>query len=151
MSRVSKRNKMAADYHIKMWIYQRDNKRCRWCDVRVDFRLSMIVCHGLSVSLYPTYDDIDNWFTGCQECNSRAGKFSFPPNPIVPEVVSVPQLDDLITEVKRVVALMAPSQVEWQPPPEDIELLSQPVTMRVQDEYDPIKQFEAELAWRQRG
>jgi hypothetical protein len=25
MSRVSKRNKMAADYHIKMWIYQRDN------------------------------------------------------------------------------------------------------------------------------
>ena len=58
MSRVSKRNKMAADYHIKMWIYQRDNKRCRWCDERVDFRLSMIVCHGLSVSLYPTYDDI---------------------------------------------------------------------------------------------
>jgi hypothetical protein len=111
----------------------------------------MIVCHGLSVSLYPTYDDIDNWFTGCQECNSQAGKFSFPPNPIVPEVVSVPQLDDLINEVRKVLALMAPSHVEWQPPPEDIELMSQPVTMRVQDEYDPIKQFEAELAWRQRG
>jgi hypothetical protein len=145
MSRVSKRNKMAADYHIKMWIYQRDNKRCRWCDERVDFRLSMIVCHGLSVSLYPDYDHIDNWFTGCQDCNSQAGKFSFPPNPIVPEVVSVPQLDDLITEVRKVVALVVPSQAEWQPPPEDIELMSQSVTVRVQDEYDLIKQFESEI------
>jgi len=140
------RNKMASDYHVRVYIYQRDQKRCRWCDERVLFNETMIVCHGLSVSLYPTYDDIDNWFTGCRSCNSQAGKFSFPPNPIVPEEVRVPQLDGLIEQVAKLVALIAPNQVEWHPPPEDIELMSQPVTVHVQENYDPIKQFESEIA-----
>jgi hypothetical protein len=106
----------------------------------------MIVGHGLSVSLYPTYDEIDNWFTACHDCNSQAGKFSFPPNPIVPEEVSVPQLDGLTEQVAKLVALMTPKEgAEWQPPPEDIELMRQPVTGRIEENYDPIKQFESEI------
>jgi hypothetical protein len=127
-----------------MYIYQRDQKRCRWCDERVDFRLSMIVCHGLSVALVPSYDDIDNWYTGCRSCNGQAGKFSFPPNPIVPEVVSVPQLGELITEVRKVVALMAPRAAEWEPPPEDIELLKEPVRVHPVSDYNPIEAYTRE-------
>jgi hypothetical protein len=137
---------MTADFHVRMWIYQRDNKRCRWCDERVDFRFSMLVCHGLSVSLYPNHDNLDNWFTGCRDCNSQASKFSFPPNPIVPEEVRVPQLDGLIDQVARLVAFITPkeAQPEWQPPPEDIELMRQPATVAVEWNYEPIENFEAE-------
>jgi len=48
------------------------------------------------------------------------------------------------------VALIAPSQAEWQPPPEDIELMSQPIRVEPEWNYDPIKQFEAEFE-RERG
>jgi hypothetical protein len=131
-----------------MYLYQRDQRRCRWCDERVAFNGTMIVGHGLSVSLHPSYDEIDNWFTACHSCNSKAGKFSFPPNPIVPEAVSVPQLDGLIEQVEKLVALVTPKEeAEWQPPPEDLELMNAPVTVQPQYDYgnyDPIKLFEAE-------
>jgi hypothetical protein len=142
---MTMRNRMTADYHVRMYLYQRDQRRCRWCDQKVHFHETMIVGHGLSVSLYPSYDEIDNWFTACHSCNSKAGKFSFPPNPIVPEVVSVPQLDTLIEQVTKLAALVAPGQAEWQPSPEEVELMSQPVTVRVEEHYDLIEQFESEI------
>jgi hypothetical protein len=127
---MSKRRHEANNYNVRIHIYDRDKRRCRWCGREVRFRSStqryyeyedvdlFVVGHGIPFSQAPSWDDYDNWFTSCQDCNARQGKSSTPPGPIIPDEVKITNWPNLVPVC---IIKDDPPPVEETPPPEDIQ------------------------------
>jgi hypothetical protein len=121
--KMSKRRHEANNYNVRIHIYDRDKRRCRWCGREVRFRSStqryyehedvdlFVVGHGIPFSQAPSWDDYDNWFTSCQECNARQGKSSTPPGPIIPDEVKITNWPNLVPV--RIIKDPPPTVESW--------------------------------------